>query len=87
MAPTRARLGQIGPLAATKRPNINPKCVVTISLTQADQLVAVGTKSWPLGPSDDLQGFTANLIWFEIVTKNIANMQREHYVSTFFKHR
>ena len=49
-------LDQIGLLAATKRPNINPKCVVTISLTQADQLVAVGTKSGPLGPSDDLQG-------------------------------
>ena len=63
MAPTRARLGQIGPLAATKRPNINPKCVVTISLTQADQLVAVGTKSGPLGPSDDLQGLQKGHFW------------------------
>ena len=27
-----------------------------MSLTQADQLAAVGTKSGPLGPSDDLRG-------------------------------
>ena len=47
---------KLRPLAATIRPNINPKCVVTMSLTQADQLAAVGTKSGPLGPSDDLRG-------------------------------
>ena len=47
---------KLRPLTATIRPNINPKCVVTMSLTQADQLAAVGTKSGPLGPSDDLRG-------------------------------
>ena len=45
MAPKRPRLGQIGPLAATKRPNINPMCVVTISPTHADQSEAVENKS------------------------------------------
>ena len=38
-------LDQIGPLAATKRPNINPMCVVTISPTHADQSEAVENKS------------------------------------------
>ena len=62
-APKRARFGpkcpfsaKLRPLAETIRPNINPKGVVTMSLTQADQLAAVGTKSGPLGPSDDLRG-------------------------------
>ena len=40
-------LDQIGPLAATKRPNINPMCVVTISPTHADQSAAVENKSGP----------------------------------------
>ena len=63
MAPKRARLGQIGPLAATKRPNLNPKCVVTMSLTQMGQLVALGIKSGPLGPSDDLRGLQKGNFW------------------------
>ena len=33
------------------------------------------------------QGFTAIINLFKIVTKNIANMHREHDVSAFFKHR
>ena len=32
------------------------------------------------------QGFTAIFNLFKIVTKNIANMHREHDVSDFFKH-
>ena len=46
-------LDQIGPLAATKRPNINPKFVVTMSPTHVDQSAAVGTKSGPLMISGD----------------------------------
>ena len=34
-----------------------PKCVVTIIPAQSDQSVAVGTKSGPLGPSEDLWNF------------------------------
>ena len=45
-------LGQIGPLAATKRPNINPKCVVTISLL----VKPTQTNWWQLGPNLALWG-------------------------------
>ena len=41
-------------LEAQKRPDTRPKCVVTILQTQSDESAAVGTKSGPLGPSDDL---------------------------------
>ena len=34
-----------------------------------------------------IKGFTAIFNSFKIVTKNIANMHREHDVSAFFKHR
>ena len=34
-----------------------------------------------------IKGFTAIFNPFKIVTKNIANMHREHDVSAFFKHR
>ena len=34
-----------------------------------------------------IKGFTAIFNLFKIVTKNIANMHREHDVSAFFKHR
>ena len=43
------------PLGAKKRPNTRPKCVVTMTPTQSDRLEAVGTKSGPWGPSEDLQ--------------------------------
>ena len=39
---------------AQKRPDTRPKCVVTIIPAQSDQSVAVGTKSGPWGPSEDL---------------------------------
>ena len=39
-----------GSLAAQKRSNISPKCVVTMIPTQMEQPVAVGTKSGPPGP-------------------------------------
>ena len=44
----------MGSLVAQKRLNTRPKCVVTIVPTQSDQSVAVGTKSGPRGPSEDL---------------------------------
>ena len=46
----------LGPLGAQKRADTRPKCVVTMSLTQAEQLEAVGTKFGPLGLSWDLWG-------------------------------
>ena len=49
--PKRALLG---PLGAQMRPNTRPKCVVTMTPTQSDQLGAVGTKSGPRGPSKTL---------------------------------
>ena len=52
LGPKRALLG---PLGTQKRPNTRPKCVVTMTPTQSDQLAAVGTKSGPWGPSEDLQ--------------------------------
>ena len=55
---------KLRPLAATIRPNINPKCVVTMSLTQADQLAAVGTKSGPLGPTWSLQNNFRIFLYF-----------------------
>ena len=39
---------------AHKRPDTRHKCVVTIVPAQSDQSVAVGTKSGPRGPSEDL---------------------------------
>ena len=44
----------MGSLVAQKRPDTRPKCVVTIIPAQSDQSVAVGTKSGPVGPSEDL---------------------------------
>ena len=41
-------------LVAQKRPDTRPKYVVTIIPAQSDQSVAVGTKSGPRGPSEDL---------------------------------
>ena len=43
-----------GPFGAQRRPNTRPKCVVTMTPTQSDQLGAVGTKSGPRGPSKTL---------------------------------
>ena len=57
LAPKRDILGQkwpfLGPLGAQKKADTRPKCVVTMSLIQAEQLVAVGTKFGPPGPSWD----------------------------------
>ena len=43
-------------VGAQKRLDTRSKCVVTISPTQTGQSGAVGTKSGPPGPSEDLQG-------------------------------
>ena len=53
LGPNRALLG---PPGAQKGPDIRSKCVLTMSLTQVGQWGAVGTKSGPLGPSEDLVG-------------------------------
>ena len=45
------KMALFGPLGAQKRADTRPKCVVTMSLTQADQPVAVGTKFGPPEPS------------------------------------
>ena len=50
------KLALLGPLGAQKGAETRPKCVVTMSLTQAEQPVAVRTKFGPLGPSWDLWG-------------------------------
>ena len=47
-------LALLGPLGAQKRAETRPKCVVTMSLTLAEQPVAVRTKFCPRGPSWDL---------------------------------
>ena len=49
-----AKNALLGSLVAQKRPDTRPKCVVTIIPAQSDQSVAVGTKSGPWGPSEDL---------------------------------
>ena len=49
-----AKNALLGSLVAQKRPDTRPKCVVTIIPAQSDQSVAVGTKSGPRGPSEDL---------------------------------
>ena len=51
--PKRALLG---PLWAQKGPDTRSKCVVSMSPTQTGQWEAVGTKSGPPGPSEDLRG-------------------------------
>ena len=43
-------------MGAQKMAETRPKCVVTMSLTQAEQPVAVRTKFGPRGPSWDLWG-------------------------------
>ena len=55
------QMGHLGPkrvllgfLVAQKRPDTRPKCGVTIKLAHSDQSVAVGTKSGPRGPSENL---------------------------------
>ena len=47
------KVALLGPLVAQKKADTRPKCVVTMSLIQAEQLVAVGTKFGPPGPSWD----------------------------------
>ena len=51
--PKRALLG---PPGAQKGPDTRSKCVVSMSPTQTGQWGAVGTKSGPPGPSEDLRG-------------------------------
>ena len=53
LGPKRALLGTLG---AQKRSYTRSKCVVTMIPAQSDQSVAVGTKSGPRGPSEDLWG-------------------------------
>ena len=59
-APQKGFSGQnralLRPPGAQKGPDIRSKCVLTMSLTQAGQWGAVGTKSGPPGPSKDLGG-------------------------------
>ena len=49
-----AKNALLGSLVAQKRPDTRPKCVVTMIPAQSDQSVAVGTKSGPRWPSEDL---------------------------------
>ena len=51
-----AKNAHLGSPVAQKRPDRRPKCVVTMIPAQSDQSVAVGTKSCPWGPSEDLWG-------------------------------
>ena len=51
--PKRALLGPPGP---QRGPDTRSKCVVTMSPAQTSQSGAVGTKSGPPGPSEDLRG-------------------------------
>ena len=50
------------PPGARKRPDTRPKCVVAMSPTQVDQTAAVGTKSEPPGPTEDLRGSKKGLL-------------------------
>ena len=51
-----AKTGPFGAQGTQKRDDTRPKCVETMSLTQAEQSVAVGTKFGPPGPSLALWG-------------------------------
>ena len=51
--PKRSLLGPLGP---QKGPDTRTKCVVTMSPAQTGQSGAVGTKSGPPEPSEDLRG-------------------------------
>ena len=51
-----AQIALLGPPGTLKGSNTRSKCVFTMNLTQAGQWGAVGTKSGPLGPSEDLGG-------------------------------
>ena len=52
----RAQIALFGPPGIQKGPDTRSKCVVTMSPTQTGQSGAVGTKSGPPGPSEDLWG-------------------------------
>ena len=54
IGPKRALLG---PLGDKKRPITRPKCVITMTPTQSDQSVAIGTKS---GPKSGPQSFSSS---------------------------
>ena len=58
--PQKGHFGQkralLGPPGAQKGPDTRSKCVVGMSPTQTGQWEAVGTKSGPPGPSEDLRG-------------------------------
>ena len=53
----------LGPLGTQKGPHTRSKCVVSMILTQTGQSGAVGTKSGPPGPSEDLRGPRKDLLW------------------------
>ena len=50
-----------GALGTPMGPDIKSKCEVTLSLTPSDHSRAVGTKSGPPGPSEDLGGLQKGL--------------------------
>ena len=52
--PFGAKRGPFGGPGGQDRPDIRPKCMVTMIPTKSDQLVAVGTKFDPSWPSKDL---------------------------------
>ena len=51
-----AQIALLGPPGTLKGSNTRSKCVFTMNLTQAGQWGAVGTKSGPSEPSEDLWG-------------------------------
>ena len=53
----------LGPLGAQKGLDTRSKCVVSMTPTQTGQSWAVGTKSGPPGPSEDLRGPRKDLLW------------------------
>ena len=52
----QGQIALFGPPGTQKGPDTRSKCVVSMSPTQTGQWEAVGTKSGPPGPSEDLRG-------------------------------
>merc|ERR1712020_374461 len=52
----QGQIALFGPPGTQKGPDTRSKCVVSMSPTQAGQSGAVGTKSGPSGPPEDLRG-------------------------------
>ena len=62
------------PPGVQKGPDTRLKCVMTMSPTQTSQLGRVGTKTGPLGPTEDLQGPQEGLIG--AVNQICSNLQK-----------